>query len=214
MPHDTRREGQMPVPFGAVSDTDLARLQAVEEERELVERAKADPQAFEELYNRYYGRIFAFAYRRVQSRELAEDITADVFMKALGGLPKFTWQGVSFSAWLYRIANNRITDQFRRGGRPGRVAVAVEDVKTLVDERPLPEDRILAALRRAEVEEALGKLSEQDQLVVTLTFFEELSSAEVAELMGISVNLVYVRLHRALKRMRKVLGQDSVIYNP
>ena len=213
MPQDTRRKGRMPIPFGIVSDIDLDRLQAVEEERALVERAKADPQAFEELYTRYYGRIFAFAYRRVQSRELAEDITADVFMKALGGLAKFTWQGVSFSAWLYRIANNRITDQFRRGGRPGRVSVAVEDVKTLVDERPLPEDRILAALRRAEVEEALGKLSEQDQLVVTLTFFEELSSAEVAVLMGISVNLVYVRLHRALKRMRRVLGQDSAIFS-
>ena len=203
----------MPISFGAVSDADadLARVQAAEEERALVERAKQDPRAFEELYTRYYNRIFAFAYRRVQSRELAEDITADVFMKALGGLPKFTWQGVSFSAWLYRIANNRITDQFRRGGRPGRVSVAVEDVKTLVDERPLPEDRILAALRRAEVEEAIGKLSEQDQLVVTLTFFEELSSAEVAEVMGISVNLVYVRLHRALKRMRRVLGHDSSV---
>lgn len=197
-------------PFGAYSGTesDLARLQAVEEERELVERAKADVAAFEDLYIRYYGRIFAFVYRRVQARELAEDITADVFMKALNGLPKFQWQGVSFSAWLYRIANNRITDQFRRSGK-GRVAVAVEDVKTLVDERPLPEDRILAAIRRAEVEEAIGKLSEQDQLVVTLTFYDELSSSEIAEVMGISVNLVYVRLHRALKRMRKVLGDES-----
>lgn len=201
----------MPISYGVFSDTDgdLARLQAVEEERALVERAKADPAAFEELYTRYYGRIFAFVYRRVQTRELAEDITSDVFMKALGGLPRFTWQGVNFSAWLYRIANNRITDQFRRGGRAGRISVAVEDVKTLVDERPLPEDRILATLRRAEVEEAIGKLSEQDQLVVTLTFYEELSSAEIAAVMGISVNLVYVRLHRALKRMRKVLGEEA-----
>jgi len=202
----------MASPFGAFTDTEaeLARLQSVEEERVLVERAKADTQAFEELYTRYYGRIFAFVYRRVQARELAEDITADVFMKALNGLPKFQWQGVSFSAWLYRIANNRITDQFRRAGK-GRVAVAVEDVKTLVDERPLPEDKILAALRRAEVEEAIGKLSDQDQLVVTLTFYEELSSAEISAVMGISVNLVYVRLHRALKRMRKVLGEDSLL---
>src|SRR4029078_11095457 len=125
----------MPGPYGAVGEAgvDLARLQAVEEERELVEQAKNDPAAFEELYSRYYGRIFAFSYRRVQARELAEDITSDVFMRALGGLQKFTWQGVSFSAWLYRIANNRITDQFRRGGRSGRVSVAIEDVKTLVD---------------------------------------------------------------------------------
>ena len=199
-------------PIGAYTDSaaELARLQAVEEERVLVERAKGDTAAFEELYTRYYGRIFAFVYRRVQARELAEDITADVFMKALNGLPKFQWQGVSFSAWLYRIANNRITDQFRRSGK-GRVAVAVEDVKTLVDERPLPEDKILAAIRRAEVEEAIGKLSDQDQLVVTLTFYDELSSAEIANVMGISVNLVYVRLHRALKRMRRVLGDDVLV---
>jgi RNA polymerase sigma-70 factor (ECF subfamily) len=203
----------MPTPFGAASDADadLARGQTVEEERALVELAQRDPGAFEELYSRYYTRIFAFAYRRVQVRELAEDITADVFMKALNGLSRFTWQGVSFSAWLYRIANNRITDQFRRGGRPGRVSVAIEDVRTLVDERPLPEDRILASLRRAEVEEAISKLSEQDQLVVTLTFYEELSSAEIAEIMGISVNLVYVRLHRALKRLRRILGEETVL---
>jgi RNA polymerase sigma-70 factor (ECF subfamily) len=201
----------MPIPFGAVgeSDSDIARLQAVEEERSLVERAKHDPEAFEELYTRYYSRIYAFVYRRVQSRESAEDITSDVFMKALAGLPKFTWQGVSFSAWLYRIANNRITDQFRRGGRSGRTSVAVEEIHTLVDERPLPDDRILATLRRAEVEEAIGKLSDQDQLVVTLTFYEELSSAEIADIMGISVNLVYVRLHRALKRMKRVLGKEA-----
>jgi RNA polymerase sigma-70 factor (ECF subfamily) len=199
--------------FGAYSDADadLARTRAAEEERDLVERAKVDGDAFEELYTRYYSRIFAFSYRRLHSRELAEDVTADVFMKALDALPRFTWQGVSVSAWLYRIANNRITDHFRRKGQSGKGTLAIEDVKTLVDERPLPEDRILAALRRAEVEEAISKLSEQDQLVVTLIFYEELSSSEVAEVMGISTNLVYVRLHRALKRMRKVLERDGAL---
>jgi RNA polymerase sigma-70 factor (ECF subfamily) len=199
--------------FGAFADTetDLARARAAEEERELVERAKGDPEAFEELYGRYYGRIFAFAYRRLRSRELAEDVTADVFMKALDALPRFTWQGVSVSAWFYRIANNRITDHFRRKGQSGKGMVGIDEVKTLVDERPLPEDRILAALRRAEVEEAIGLLSEQDQLVITLIFYEELSSSEVAAVMGISTNLVYVRLHRALKRMRRVLEREGAL---
>lgn len=201
------------IAFGTFSDTttdaDVAKARAAEEERELVERAKFDPVAFEELYTRYYGRIFAFAYRRLRTRELAEDVTADVFMKALDALPRFKWQGVSVSAWLYRIANNRITDHFRRKGLSGKGSLPIDEVKTLVDERPLPEDRILAALRRAEVEEAIGKLSDQDQLVITLIFYEELSSSEVAEVMGISTNLVYVRLHRALKRMRRVLGRDG-----
>jgi RNA polymerase sigma-70 factor, ECF subfamily len=199
--------------FGAFSETetDLARARAAEEERELVERAKSDPDAFEELYSRYYGRIFAFAYRRLRVRELAEDVTADVFMKALDALPRFTWQGVSVSAWLYRIANNRITDHFRRKGQSGKGVLAIDEVKTLVDERPLPEDRILATLRRAEVEEAIARLSEQDQLVITLIFYEELSSSEVAEVMRISTNLVYVRLHRALKRMRRALERDGAL---
>ncbi len=199
--------------FGAFSETetDLARARATEEERALVERAKGDPDAFEELYGRFYSRIFAFAYRRLRSRELAEDVTADVFMKALDALPRFTWQGVSVSAWLYRIANNRITDHFRRKGQSGKGVLPIDEVKTLVDERPLPEDRILAALRRAEVEEAIAKLSDQDQLVITLIFYEELASSEVAEIMGISTNLVYVRLHRALKRMRRALERDGAL---
>lgn len=195
--------------FSDAADADVAKARAAEEERELVERAKFDPLAFEELYGRYYSRIFAFAYRRLRTRELAEDVTADVFMKALDALPRFKWQGVSVSAWLYRIANNRITDHFRRKGLSGKGVLPIDEVKTLVDERPLPEDRILAALRRAEVEEAIGKLSDQDQLVITLIFYEELTSSEVAEVMGISTNLVYVRLHRALKRMRRVLGSDG-----
>jgi RNA polymerase sigma-70 factor (ECF subfamily) len=199
------------MPLEAISNTaaDLDRLQAAEEEYQLVERAKVEPAAFEELYDRYYSRIYAFCYRRLHTRELAEDVTADVFMKALDALPKYKWRGVSFSAWLYRIANNRITDHFRRTAHPGRTSVAVEEVKVLVDERPLPEDRILASLRRAEVEAAISKLSEQDQLVVTLTFYEERSSSEVAEAMGISTNLVYVRLHRALKRLKRVLGREA-----
>ena len=130
-------------------------------------------------------------------------------MKALDALPRFTWQGVSVSAWLYRIANNRITDHFRRKGQSGKGVLNIDDVKTLVDERPLAEDRILASLRRREVEEAISKLSDQDQLVVTLIFYEELSSPEVAQVMGISTNLVYVRLHRALKRMRRVLEREG-----
>ena len=136
--------------FGAFTDTqtDLVRAQAAEEERALIERAKSQSDAFEELYTRYYGKIFSFAYRRLHSRELAEDITADVFMKALDALPRFTWQGVSVSAWLYRIANNRITDHFRRKGQSGKGVLNIDDVKTLVDERPLA-DLEDAALRQS-----------------------------------------------------------------
>jgi RNA polymerase sigma-70 factor (ECF subfamily) len=90
----------------AITDSD--------DEQTLVEAAKADPARFEELYDRYVGRVYGFVSRRVGNRAAAEDITSAVFEQALVNLPKFEWRGAPFSAWLIRIAANALTDHWRR----------------------------------------------------------------------------------------------------
>jgi RNA polymerase sigma-70 factor (ECF subfamily) len=77
----------------------------VEQERELVERAKSNREAFGELYDQYYSRIFGYVLKRTANIEVAEDVTSEVFFKALKNLRQFRWRGVPFSSWLYRIAN-------------------------------------------------------------------------------------------------------------
>ncbi|GFP40212.1 RNA polymerase sigma factor, partial [Candidatus Hakubella thermalkaliphila] len=85
------------------------------EEKELVARARHNPEAFGRLYDQNYRAILNYILRRTGDVELAQDITAETFVKALSNMGRFQWQGISFSAWLYRIATNEIARYFRKG---------------------------------------------------------------------------------------------------
>ncbi|MCL0091864.1 sigma-70 family RNA polymerase sigma factor [Dehalococcoidales bacterium] len=89
----------------------------LEQEKELVERAKNDAEAFGELYEQYYPQIFGYVLRRTASIEIAQDITSEVFFKTLKNLGQFRYPGFPFSSWLYRIATNEITNYFRKNKR-------------------------------------------------------------------------------------------------
>lgn len=95
----------------------------IDQEQKLVEAAKTDANAFGELYDFYYSKIFNYILRRTGDFELAQDITTAVFMKALDKIQGFTWRGLPFSAWLYRIASNEIADHFR--GKPRTISLEV-----------------------------------------------------------------------------------------
>jgi RNA polymerase sigma-70 factor (ECF subfamily) len=173
------------------------------DERQLVEAAQHNPQAFGTLYDRYIDRIYAFAYRRTGGDEaLAGDITSATFEQALRHIQRYRWQGFSFGAWLYKIARNELAQHYRRS-RPlsflglGRAEQDEIDIEAEVD----------SALQRDTIHLALKKLSDGDREIITLRFFEGLSSPEVSEVLGCSVDNVYLRLHRALGRMRKHLEE-------
>ena len=87
------------------------------EERLLVEAAQSDPSKFGDLYEIHFEKVYAFIARRVRDRDIAEDLTSDVFHKALANLQKFEWRGAPFAAWLIKIAANAIADQGKRAAR-------------------------------------------------------------------------------------------------
>src|SRR5712692_10924823 len=93
-------------------------------ERLLVEAAQKDPAKFGDLYEIHFGRVYAFIARRMRDRDKAEDLTSEVFHKALANLKSYTWTGAPFAAWLFRIAANAVSDQWKRAGRE---PVNVED---------------------------------------------------------------------------------------
>src|SRR4029077_8426510 len=86
------------------------------DERRMVEAAQRDPGKFSVLYEQHFHRVYAFVVRRVHDRDVAEDVTADVFHKALARLPQYEWRGAPFGAWLIRIAANALHDRARRPG--------------------------------------------------------------------------------------------------
>lgn len=165
----------------------------------LIEQARLDPQAFGVLYDRYVDRIYAYTLRQTADRALAQDITAATFENALRALQRQPWRGGSFCAWLYRIARNELIRHHRLQNRfsPLRADYPSEtDV-----EGSVARDHQQQALRSA-----LARLSAVDREVLSLRFFEGLASAEVGEILGCSVQNVYLRLHRALERLRRQLS--------
>ena len=93
-----------------------------EDERRLVEAAQRDRARFSELYEEYLELVYAYIARRTRNREEAEDLTAEVFRRALQSLPRFKWTGAPFGAWLFRIASNMIADRAKAAAREGKLA--------------------------------------------------------------------------------------------
>src|SRR5918999_3509223 len=97
------------------------RLDKVEEaeERRLIEAAQQDRARFVEIYEKYFGLVYVYAARRTPNRDEAEDLTAEVFRKALENLARFKWTGAPFGSWLLRISFNLIADRAKRAAREG-----------------------------------------------------------------------------------------------
>jgi RNA polymerase sigma-70 factor (ECF subfamily) len=169
-------------------------------ERVLIEAAQRDPRQFAELYEANFHRVYAYIARRVRDRARAEDLTAEVFKRALINLPRFEWRGVPFAAWLLRIAANAIADQ-------------ASEHSNVVQAGDLPEDAVDADTQTAEtdLERAvmLGKLVDslpRDQkLVLVRRFVEQRSIREVAGELGRSEGAIKQLQVRALRTLREKL---------
>jgi RNA polymerase sigma-70 factor, ECF subfamily len=172
------------------------------EERAIGLRAKKNAVGFGELFDAYYDRIYAYAYRRVGLRDEAEDIAASVFEDALVGIKRWRWQGKPIVAWLYRIASRRVADYYRTHDADPFFSEVVSLVENHIDDEMDRKDEYAA------VQRGLDKLSAHDREIIQLAFFDELGGAEIAAILGCATGSVYVRLHRALKRLHAVLGPD------
>ena len=168
-------------------------------ERDLILAAQRDRAAFAPLYERYVDRIFAYALTLTQNRELAEDVTAATFARAVEELPRFEWRGVPYSAWLYRVAANLVARDRRR---PGWIELNPQ----LGDDAPGPEDAAVWGDRAAEVRAAVATLPPDQRQAVLLRFGGELRNREIAEIMGRSEGAVKLLTFRALTTLRRRLG--------
>lgn len=173
---------------------------SAQSDKALVEQAQNDPEAFVGLYDKYFQRIYRFVYLQTRDEPLTKDITATTFEKALSHINRYRWRNVSFAAWLYRIARNEI-GQHRRRERLRTLFVQVESRPETITHDRKAETIIQAGELYDRLHMALNKLSAKDREIINLRFFNELSSEDVAEILDVSTQNVYVRLHRALKRL-------------
>ena len=163
-------------------------------ERLLVEAAQRDPAKFDALYDLHFERIYAFVARRMRDRDKAEDLTAEVFHKALANLKRYEWRGTSFAAWLYRIATNAIADFSKRSAREPR------NVEDPVGPSGGPEQE--AAEGRARLFRLVDNLPSEQRRVDFERFVEQRSIREIAQQLGKSEGAVKQLQFRALEKLR------------
>lgn len=177
------------------------------DEKELIERAKTDKDAFGELYTEYVDRIYNYVYYRVGNVADAEDLTAKIFMRAMHHMPNYQDQGVPFSAWLYRIAHNLVANFHRDRSR--RQIIALEDILHWHAGGENPEFFAELMEDKERLAEAVRRLPADRQELLILKFVERLPNAEIGDIMGRSEGAIKSLYHRTLLALREDLPQDA-----
>ena len=170
---------------------------------------KGDAAALADLYERFFDRIYRYVSFKSGSRDEAEDITGDVFVKMLESIHSFKWQGHPFSSWLFRIAHNLIVDYFRRAAR--KKTVPLEAAAATVGTTPDDINRVVETnLTMAEIRVAMQGLTSLQQEVISLRFAGGLSVSETATALGKNDNAVKALQHVGLKKLRTILAQQPL----
>ena len=174
----------------------------MQDEQGLVYQAqKGDKEAFAQLYENYFDKIYRYVVLKMGNRTEAEDVTQQVFLNAIRSIHSFKWKGIPFSAWLFRIAHNLVVDYLRKGEK--RAAAPLDESivsggsdPQLVAEHELEINQLVSATKR---------LTGAQREVISLRFAGELSTAQVAKIMGKSEGAVKALQHSAIVALRKIL---------
>jgi RNA polymerase sigma-70 factor (ECF subfamily) len=192
-----------------------ARIAHLDRDRPLVEAAQRDPLQFDALYRRYLAQVYSFAFYELGDHHEAEDATERTFMAALAGLDRFEerarpadGEGAStFRVWLFQIARNAVANQ--RRGRRRHPQAPLEAAALVADPLDIEGG---AAIRdeAAAAWQAVGRLPADRRRALVLRFVEEMSTAEIAGILGRSEGAVRVLIHRALRTVaRDLVGRAA-----
>jgi RNA polymerase sigma-70 factor, ECF subfamily len=177
------------------------RTDEIRDEAAIIERARRDTQAFAPLYREYVGPVYRYCYRRLGTKELAEDATSQTFTQAIRGLEGF--ENRSFRAWLFSIAYRVIIDIYRKR----RPDTTLENVADPSDPAPTPEETALAREDGRHIRSLLASLTDDQRQVLELRL-AGLTGQEIADTLDRSVGSVRLLQHRAIQRLRTILNID------
>lgn len=171
-------------------------------EEALIARAQQDPESFGQLYDHYWPTIYRYVASRVRAPQVAEDITSEVFFKALRAIGRYRHTGRPFSAWLYQIAINAITDHYRS---PRLAEGSLADMPELIDGSPPVEDKVAQRLGAQDIWGLIESLPEQQRIAMGLKYGDDLKLAEIGVIMGKTEGAVKLLIFRGTATIRERL---------
>ncbi len=176
----------------------------IEEElkRNLQKAQNGDQEAFGAIYDHFADKIYRFIYFRVSNKEVAEDILSDTFVKAWQKINQIN-SAAALSAWIYQIAKNNIIDYYRLK----KDLVSLDEVEEILEVEISPIDTMEVNLQQKKILKVLDQLSEDQRQVIAYRFFEDLSIEEIAYVMSKTQGAVRVLQHRAIARLKEILGK-------
>ena len=194
--------------FNTLWKSDSSRYHQTQEEMEteyeVIVKCQKNPRYFAPIYERYYDSIFIFVNRRLDNEEATADVTSIVFHKCLENIKKFKFQGVPFSAWLFRIAISEVNQFFRRQKKHNR-AVSITDyhISILFDEMESSPQRD----KHQVITTLLERISPEEIQFLELRFFEGHSFREVGYLLGLTEVNAKIKTYRILKKLKKIADE-------
>lgn len=190
------------------ANTQSVTTEAMQEEWQEIQAAQQSPAMFRPLYDRYYEPIFRYIYRRTSDESLSADVCSEVFFKAMQKLANYEFKGVPFSAWLYRIASNEITQHFRNTQKNRTVSVDTAALPEIMEEMGDLESVGQHQFREALIP-CLNELKPKDLEIIELRFFEQRPFKEIADLLDITESSCKMRTYRVLERLKKIILKNK-----
>ncbi|MBM3125986.1 MAG: sigma-70 family RNA polymerase sigma factor [Chloroflexi bacterium] len=182
--------------------------QEYNEESILARASQGDRDAFGQLYEHYIERIFNYVYYRTGNLHDAEDLTARVFQRAMNHIKNYTNRGLPFSAWLYRIAHNLVANWHRDRSR--KQEIPLDDLPVVPTRGDHPERNLVRSQEQEALLRMIRRLPGERQNLLILKFVENMSNAEIGQIMGRSEGAVKSLYHRTLLSLRDHLEDQNL----
>lgn len=175
---------------------------AIQQELDWIQKAKSDPSHFAPLYKKYFSPIFRYVYQRMDDMDLANDVTSQIFIKALQNIHKYEFRGVPFSSWLYRIAKSELNQAFRDNLAVQTVNIDTQNISQFIDD--FEEDDLEE--NKAKLKKALAGLKPEELQLIELRFFEKRSFKEIGEILDMTENNAKVKSFRTLEKLKNLFN--------
>ena len=165
-----------------------------------IRNSKKNPNNFSSLYNKYYDQIYRYVNHKICDRQLTDDITSQVFIKAMNNIHKYEYRGVPFSSWLYRIAKSEIYQSFRNRKSSKLINFGDMNLFSFVTEKEENQSND----NKIRLMNSLKSLKSKDLNIIELRYFERRSYREIGTILKITENNAKVKSYRALRRLKKI----------